>query len=87
MSILEYFKSKKKNKKPDQNPEPEKAPPQPILLSKDMNSNIEIIKNIMGNSSDLLFREFTITPSNKIKATIILIKGMVERELINEQVI
>lgn len=41
----------------------------------------------MGFASDIIVREFTIIPGTKIKAAVIFIKGLVERELINEQVI
>jgi len=41
----------------------------------------------MGYASDVVVREFSISPGIKIKAAVILIKDLVERELINEQVI
>lgn len=41
----------------------------------------------MGFASDIVVREFTINQGKKIKAAVILIKGLAERELINEQVI
>ena len=87
MSILKYIRKRKKSEASDQNSESQKKSQQHIKLSKDMSSNIELIKNLMGNASDILVREFTITPYSEIKAAVILIKGMVERELINEQVI
>jgi len=61
--------------------------PKQIKLSLDLTSNIETIKKTMGFASDVTVREFSISPGIKIKAAVILIKGLVERELINEQVI
>lgn len=87
MSILKYFQNKKKSETSSQNQKSEKKSQEQIYLSKDININIEIIKNFMGNSSDILVREFTITPDAEIKAAIILITGMAGRELVNDQVI
>lgn len=61
--------------------------PEKIKLSFDLASNIEAVKKIMGYASDIAVREFTISPEVKIKAAVIFIKGLVERELINEQII
>lgn len=86
MPIIKYSR-KRKNKISNQDLEPENKSQQQIEFSKDISKNIEIIKDLMGNSSDILVREFTIAPDTEIKAAIILITGMAERKLINEQVI
>lgn len=86
MSILKYFHNTKKSKIKKQDQKTEKKPPQ-IKLSLNLASNIEIIKKMLGFSSDITVRQFTITPDSEIKAAVIFIKGLAERELINEQVI
>lgn len=53
----------------------------------DIASNIEKIQSIMGFANDILVREFTFTADTEINAAVIFIVGLVERELINEQII
>ncbi|OAA90060.1 spore germination protein [Clostridium ljungdahlii] len=86
-SILKYFHNSKKSKIEKQDKKIEKNLPPQIKLSLDLTSNIEIIKKMLGFSSDITVRNFTITPDAEIRAAVIFIKGLAERELINEQVI
>ncbi|AGY75964.1 MULTISPECIES: spore germination protein [Clostridium] len=86
-SILKYFHNPKKSKIKKQNQKTEKKLPPKIKLSLDLASNIEIIKKMLGFSSDITVRNFTISPDCGVKAAVIFIKGLAERELINEQVI
>lgn len=62
--------------------------PEQIKLSLDLSSNIETIKKIMGFANDLIIREFSIAPAPemRIKAAVILIKGLSSREIVDEQV-
>lgn len=85
MPILKDYH--KKSETSGQNPEPEKKSRQQIKLSKDMYSNIELIKNLMGYASDILIREFAVFSGIDIKLSVIFIRGLAERELINEQII
>lgn len=87
MPIWKYNQKRKKDEINKQDPEPEKKSQQQIKLYKDMSSNIELIKNLMGYASDVLVREFTISPGIEIKLSLVLIDGMAEKELINEQII
>lgn len=91
MSILKYFRNTKKSKTKEQDKEFQerlkKELPQQIKLSMDLICNIETIKKIMGFASDITVREFSITPGIEIKAAVVLIRGLAERELINEKVI
>lgn len=91
MSILKYFRNTKKNKAEEQDQKfekkSEKKLPQQIKLSLDLTSNIETITKTMGFASDITVREFTVIAGIGIKVAVILIRGLVERELINEQVI
>jgi len=91
MSILKHFRNTKKNKAEEQDQKFEEKfqeeLPQQIKLSLDLACNVETITKIMGFASDITVREFTIIAGIAIKAAVILIRGLVERELINEQVI
>lgn len=58
-----------------------------MKLSLDLTSNINLIKSIMGYAVDVIVREFTIATCPPIKAATILIKGLAERNLVNDQVI
>lgn len=84
MSILKYLND---NEKDEISKQDEEELPKEIKLSLDLTSNIEMIKKIMGSAGDIVIREFTIVSDIKIKAAVILIKGLAERELINEQII
>lgn len=89
MPFLKHFNNEVKDEvsKQDKKFEKESHEQQKIKLSLDLTSNIETIKKIMGSASDIVVREFTIIPETQIKSAVILIKGLAERELINEQVI
>ncbi len=56
-------------------------------ISEVLNKNIEAIKEIMGNASDMLVREFVIISVIQVKAAIIAMKGISKNDLINEQVL
>ncbi|MDF2988356.1 MAG: spore gernimation protein GerA [Eubacterium sp.] len=87
MSILKYFQKKKKDSNTEQAVKCDIKLPTQIKLSLDLSSNIEIIKRVMGYASDIIVREFSLSPGTEVKAAIIFIKGMAEREIINEQVL
>ncbi|OPJ59238.1 spore germination protein [Clostridium oryzae] len=87
ISIFKYYHNKEKSANTEKDKNCKKEPPRQIELSIELTSNIENIKKIMGYASDVIVREFTITPDTEVKAAVIFIKGLVERELINEQVI
>lgn len=81
---MKYFNNDEKDKISKKD---EEELPKEIKLSLDLTSNIETIKKIMGYANDIVIREFTIVSDIKTKAAVILIKGLVERALINEQII
>lgn len=56
-------------------------------LSTSLNLNVDMVKIAMGNASDLTVRVFTLSSITAVRAAVISIKGMTERELINEQVL
>lgn len=57
------------------------------IVSRELALNLETVKNILGNASDILIREFVIVTSVEIKAALIAMKGLSNNELINEQVL
>jgi spore germination protein KA len=87
MWLSKIFGNSEKSKNADHYQIGEDEPLKQIKLSLNLNSNIEKIKKIMGFASDLIVREFTITPRTDIKAAVIFIKGLAEKKIINEQVI
>lgn len=87
MRILKCFHKMKKIKTEQQHEKTEEKSQQQIKLSLDLNSNINKIEEAMGFSSDVTVREFTVAPWTEMKAAVIFIKGLVEKEVINEQVI
>lgn len=87
MFFSKYLHNTKKNEIPQQDKVSEKKLPQQIKLSLNLTSNIETIKKVMGYASDITVREFTVAPGTEIKAAVVLVRGLAERELINEQVI
>ncbi|MHC1684793.1 MAG: spore germination protein [Clostridiaceae bacterium] len=58
----------------------------PDLLT-NINENINNIKNLMGISTDIIFREFTFGKDVKINAVLIFIDGLTEKILINDIII
>ncbi|GAB6180513.1 hypothetical protein JCM14036_18320 [Desulfotomaculum defluvii] len=56
-------------------------------LSKDISSNIEMLKQMMGYASDLMVREFTIDSVIEIKAAVMTISGLSARNLINDHLL
>lgn len=56
-------------------------------LSEDIRLNIDLLKQVMGYSSDLMVREFTVATVIDIKAAVVTISGMSARNLINEHLL
>lgn len=71
----------------ESNRKAENNSPHQVKLSKNLGSNIKMINKLLGYASDIIVREFTIAPDIGVEAAVILIKGLTEIELINEQVI
>lgn len=85
--MLKYFQKKRKNNNTEQAVKCDIKLPTQIKLSLDLTTNIEIIKRVMGFANDVIVREFSLSPGTEVKAAVIFIKGMAEREIINEQVL
>lgn len=87
--VFRKISARGKKKRPAE-PETSQADKNQILkqaLTRDLHKNIAIINRIMGNANDIIIREFTLTAMMQNKAAVIAIRGLSERELINEQVL
>jgi len=81
-----------RNNQPQNTADTQPAPPadnpeQQKIISKTLNTNLDAIKNIMGNASDLLIREFNIVSGIQVKSAVLSLKGLSKNDLINEQVL
>jgi len=56
-------------------------------LKHNLNSNIEMIKDKTGNSSDIVIRELTMDLNRPLKAAVIYIDGLVDNKIIDEFVV
>lgn len=56
-------------------------------LSKHLKNNLDIFKNILGLSTDIIYREFSFGSKRQINAAIIYLEGMTEKSSINEDII
>jgi len=61
--------------------------PSDSRLSSSLTENINTIKNILGQSSDIVFREFSFGLQNQMKAALVFIEGLSEQSLINETIL
>ncbi len=52
-------------------------------ISSNLNKNLKIIKNILGENPDVIIKEFALGCSKDVKAALILIDGITNRELID----
>ncbi|WP_406542423.1 spore germination protein [Clostridium ljungdahlii] len=60
--------------------------PQP-KLSTSLEDNLNVLKNILGSSSDIIYREFSFGSKLQINAAIIFLDGMTEKATINKLII
>lgn len=56
-------------------------------LSTSLKCNLDILKNILGSSNDIIYREFSFGSKMQINAAIIFLEGMTEKVTINELII
>lgn len=57
-----------------------------LKLSSNLTKNIDTLKNIMGLSSDIIYREFSFGSKMHFNAALIFLKGMTEKKTINETI-
>lgn len=77
---LKYDKQKNSNQKDSKEKSQAK-------LSSNLNENLDSIKGILGISDDLIIREFAFGNKGQISTAVMFIDGMVDRTLINENII
>lgn len=55
-------------------------------ISRDLDENVEILKKLLGNSDDVIFRHITIGNANRLPAVFILIDGLVDKDSLQDNV-
>ncbi|MCK4260308.1 MAG: spore germination protein [Halanaerobiales bacterium] len=60
--------------------------PSEIQIAKNLKTNLKNLKGVFGSSSDLNIREFDFGINNEIKAAVIFIDGLVEKTVVNENI-
>lgn len=61
--------------------------PRPKKISKSVEINRRLLKEMFGDSQDIKLREFEFGTGKKLKALILFIDGMVDRNVVNHQII
>lgn len=56
-------------------------------LSRKLNENLSVLKDILGLSSDIIYREFSFGDKLQIKAAVIFLEGMTEKTVVNETIL
>lgn len=56
-------------------------------LSENITENIEVLKIMLGTSSDIIYREFSMGTEGRPEAMLVLIDGLVENKILNEHII
>lgn len=56
-------------------------------LSTSMELNLTVLRQVLGNPQDLSIREFTLASDTEYKAAVVMVEGLAQRELVNEQVL
>ncbi len=60
--------------------------PQP-KISTSLEDNLNVLKNILGSSSDIIYRQFSFGSKLQINAAVVFLEGMTEKATINELII
>lgn len=60
----------------------------PLFLSENLDSNLRTLRGVFGQSGDVIVREMKISPdSNVVDAAVVYIDGLVDRELVNRDIL
>ena len=59
----------------------------PGTLSGKLEHNLKIIRSILGESNDIIIREMKISSNAKVDAAVIYIDGLVDRDLLNRDIL
>lgn len=55
-------------------------------LSYDLNQNVKTIRNVVGKSEDIIFREFSFGVERNVEAVLIFVDGMTDTNTINDSI-
>jgi len=59
----------------------------PVYLSKDLVRNLQIFREALGQSSDVIIRDMKIGTNSNVDAAVIYIDGLVDRDLVNHDIL
>lgn len=59
----------------------------PVYLSKNLERNLQILREALGQSSDVIIRDMKIGSNLNVDAAVIYIDGLVDRELLNRDIL
>ncbi len=59
----------------------------PVYLSKNLEGNLQILREALGQSSDVIIREMKISSDSNVDAAVIYIDGLVDRNLLNRDIL
>ncbi len=58
-----------------------------VSLSKNLEENLKILREALGSSNDVIIREIKISPHSNVDAAVIYIDGLVDRNLLNHDIL
>jgi Membrane-bound serine protease (ClpP class) len=58
-----------------------------VILTQNLSSNLQILREVLGDSSDVIIRQMKINSSPKFDAAVVYIDGLVDRELLNRDIL
>ncbi|HBV98979.1 MAG TPA: spore germination protein [Desulfotomaculum sp.] len=58
-----------------------------LPVSKRLAENLDILKNVLGLNSDVVFRTFRIELANRAEAVLVYVDGMIEKKIISAEII
>lgn len=58
-----------------------------IMVSANLNDNIDLLKKTVGHNEDVVFRQFHLGIGNQAKAVVIYVEGMVNKAVLNNDII
>lgn len=59
----------------------------PVYLSKDLEENLRILREALGQSSDVIIRAMKIRSNSNFDAAVIYIDGLIDRDLLNHDIL
>lgn len=75
------------NAAPKAAPKKEKYIKEQYIIHQELESNITNLKNVLGKSDDVIFRDFKFGDKKQVKALICFIDGLGDKKLINEYIV